>query len=175
MIHNNIYYSPFMWLLRRSWGALFSLFLYMSVNAQEMPPRPITVTVNTAQNLCFGIFAQGTIGGTVSVSSSGMRSSTGDIILISGGIVSTARFDVVANRGTIITIVNGSDVQLTSGSGGHLTLHVGNSNPVSPFIITVDRPTVTPVYIGGTLTVGIPGSNPPGDYSGTFDITFVQQ
>jgi hypothetical protein len=29
--------------------------------------------------------------------------------------------------------------------------------------------------IGGTLTVGNSASNPPGSYSGTFDITFIQE
>ena len=154
---------------------MFSLLIYVSVSAQEMPPRPISVTVNTSQNLSFGNFAQGALGGTVSVSSSGMRSWTGNIVLLVGGSVSPALFDVVANPGTIITIVNGSDVSLNGSNGGNLTLHIGTSSTGSPFITSVARPSPTHVYIGGTLTVGSPGANPPGDYSGMFQVTFVQQ
>jgi hypothetical protein len=175
MINNYIKYSPFRWLVRLAYGCIFLLMIFVSVSAQEMPPRPISVTVVTSQNLSFGNFAQGALGGTVSVSSSGTRSWTGNIVLLTGGSVSPALFDVVANPGTLITIVNGPDVSLNGSNGGTLTLHIGASSTGSPFITTVARPSPTHVYIGGTLTVGNPGANPPGDYSGTFQVTFVQQ
>jgi Domain of unknown function (DUF4402) len=175
MINNPTIYSHVRWLIQLAYGSIFLLLIYVSVSAQEMPPRPITVTVVTSQNLSFGNFAQGSLGGTVSVSSSGIRSWTGNIVLLTGGSVSPALFDVVANRGTLITIVNGSDVSLNGSNGGTLMLHIGASSTGSPFITSVARPTPTHVYIGGTLTVGNPGANPPGDYSGTFQVTFVQQ
>jgi hypothetical protein len=175
MINNHTIYSSFRWLIQLTYGSIFLLLLFVSVSAQEMPPRPITVTVITSQNLSFGNFAQGALGGTVSVTSSGMRSWSGNIILLNGGSVSPALFDVVANPGTLITIVNGSDVSLNGSNGGTLMLHIGTSSTGSPFITAAARPSPTHVYIGGTLTVGNPGANPPGDYSGTFQITFVQQ
>jgi hypothetical protein len=175
MINNHTKYSHFRWLIQLTHGSIFLLLNFVSVSAQEMPPRPIIVTVITTQNLSFGNFAQGTLGGTVSVSSSGMRSWTGNIVLLNGGSVSPALFDVVANPGTLITIVNGSDVLLNGSNGGTLTLHIGASSTGSPFTTTVARPTPTHVYIGGTITVGSSGANPPGDYSGTFQVTFVQQ
>jgi len=175
MINNRTIFSPVRWLIQLTLASMFLLLIYMSVSAQEMPPRPIIVTVITSQNLSFGCFAQGALGGTVSVSSSGMRSWTGNIVLLVGGSVSPALFDVVANPGTLITIVNGSDVSLNGSNGGTLMLHIGASSTGSPFITSVARPTPTHVFIGGTLTVGNPGANPPGDYSGTFQVTFVQQ
>jgi len=175
MINNPTIYSHVRWLIQLAYGSIFLLLIYVSVSAQEMPPRPITVTVITSQNLSFGNFAQGALGGTVSVSSSGMRSWSGNIVLLNGGSVSPALFDVVANPGTLITIVNGSDVSLNGNNGGTLTLHIGTSSTGSPFITAAARPSPTHVYIGGTLTVGNPGANPPGDYSGTFQVTFVQQ
>lgn len=176
MINNHTIFSPYSWPIRLTQGSVFLLLMiYMSVSAQEMPPRPITVTVITSQYLSFGNFAQGALGGTVNVSPSGTRSWTGNIVLLTGGSVSPALFDVVANPGTLITIVNGSDVSLNGSNGGTLTLHIGASSTGSPFITTVARPTPTHVYIGGTLTVGNPGANPPGDYSGIFQVTFVQQ
>jgi hypothetical protein len=175
MINNYKKYSPCGWLFRLALGIIFLFLICIPVSAQEMPPRPISVTVVTSQNLSFGNFAQGALGGTVSVSSSGTRSWTGNIVLLNGGSVSPALFDVVANPGTLITIVNGSDVSLNGSNGGTMMLHIGTSSTGSPFITTVARPTPTHVYIGGTLTVGNPGANPPGDYSGTFQVTFVQQ
>ena len=118
MIKTRTIYSLFSRFIRLSQRSIFLLLMiYVSVSAQEMPPRPITVTAITSQNLSFGNFAQGALGGTVSVSSSGMRSWSGNIVLLNGGSVSAALFDVVANPGTLITIVNGSDVSLNGSNG----------------------------------------------------------
>jgi len=175
MIHHHTIYEHIKRHVRLFSRSMFLLLMYASVSAQEMPPRPISVTAITSQNLSFGGFAQGALGGTVTVSSSGIASKTGNIVLLNGGTVSPALFDVVANPGTLITIVNGPDVSLNGSNGGSLTLHIGSSSIGSPFITTVARPTPTHVYFGGTLTVGSPGANPPGDYSGTFQVTFIQQ
>ena len=175
MINNHTIYSHVRWLIQLTRASMFLLLIYTSVSAQEMPPRPISVTVITSQNLSFGNFAQGALGGTVGVSYNGTRSWTGNIVLLIGGSVSPALFDIVANPGTLITIVNGSDVSLNGSNGGTLILHIGTSSTGSPFITTVARPSPTHVYIGGTLTVNNPGANPPGDYSGIFQVTFVQQ
>lgn len=143
--------------------------------AQEPPPRPVVVTV-TAQTLSFGAFTHGTVGGTVSISSGGIRSSSGDVILLSLGYsYSTTLYEVVANPGTIVSILNGPDVILPGSNGGSITLTIGTSDPVSPFVTTTLPPLPTYLNIGGTITIGNSAANPPGDYSGTYDITFVQQ
>jgi hypothetical protein len=165
----------FRWLGRLTCGSMYFFVMYISIHAQEMPPRPISVTVITTQNLSFGCFTQGTLGGTVTVSSSGMRTPTGNIVLLSGGSVSPALFDVVANAGTLITIVNGPDATLTGSNGGTLTLHIDASSTGTPFITTALYPSPTHVFVGGTLTVGNSAASPWGDYSGTFQVTFVQQ
>jgi len=147
-------------------------FFYVAANAQEQPPKPITVTVNTLQNLNFGTFVLGNGSGTsVIISSEGARSWTGNIVLISSSF-SAALYTVNAIPGTLITITNGSDAILTGSNGGSMTMHIGNSFPLSPFITTGNETTVT---IGGTLTVGASGANPPGIFSGTFSVTFIQQ
>jgi Domain of unknown function (DUF4402) len=148
--------------------------LSKQVFAQEPPPRPVDVTVT--QNLGFGAFSHGVSGGTISVSTSGTRSATGTVILLNLGFsFSAAVFRLVANPGTLITILNGSPVSLPGSNGGSLTLTIGASNPSSPFVIATIPPAYTTMNIGGTLTVGNSVSNPPGSYSGTFDITFIQE
>lgn len=155
---------------------LLCCLLSVSGKAQELPPRPIAVTVNLSQNLAFGAFTNGTVGGTVIIYPDGSRSSTGDILLLNLGYsFSTALFDIVANPGTVISILNGPDVSLPGSNGGSLLLHIGSSLPASPFVTTAMPPTPTTVNIGGTLVVGNSLANPPGNYSGTFDITFVQE
>ena len=145
-------------------------------NGQEPPPRPIIVTVNLSQNLSFGAFYHFNAGGSVIIFPDGSRSATGDVVLLNLGYsFSTGLYDVVGNRGTLVSILNGVDATLTGSGGGTLTLHIGASDPVSPFVITTVPPAATQVRIGGTLIVGNPLANPPGNYSGTFNVTFVQE
>jgi hypothetical protein len=164
-------------LLKRSLLVLpFIILLAASqvVKAQEPPPRPITVTV--MQNLAFGVFTQGMSGGTVVISSVGNRSATGDVVLLNLGYsFSAASYDIVANPGTVISLLNGPDAILPGSNGGSMILHIGSSNPAWPFVTTAVPPTPTSMTVGGTLTVSNPGANPAGNYSGTFNITFIQE
>ena len=115
-------------------------------------------------------------GGTITINSASVRSSSGDIILLNLGYpFSAAVYKLIGNAGTLISILNGPDVTLTGSNGGSMTLHIGASDPASPFVITTVPPAFTLMNVGGTLTVGNPGANPPGNYSGTFDITFIQE
>ena len=145
------------------------------LKAQEPPPRPIRINA-TAQGLSFGAFYHGASGGTVVITPAGARSSTGDVVLLSLGIpFSAALFQVHAHRGTVISILNGPDTILSGTPSGTMTLHIGSSNPSSPFVSNVNFNIAIPLYIGGTLTVGNSAANPPGSYTGTFDITIVRE
>jgi hypothetical protein len=151
---------------------LFSFFASAVVIGQEPPPRPAVVTA-TAQGLSFGTFSQGATGGTVIVPANGSRNATGDVILLNmNPVYSPAIFDVVGNPGTMLSILVWPAAVLTG--PGSMTLQINTIYP-SPFIITTTPPLSTLMYIGGVLTVLSPGSNPPGVYSGTFNITFVQE
>jgi hypothetical protein len=149
--------------------------IHISLVAQEPPPRPITITV-TSQVLSFGAFTQGAVGGTVTISAAGARSSTGDIILLNLGFsFSTALYQIVGQPGTLVSLLNGPDVSLPGSGGGSMLLHIGSSNPASPFVIITVPPAFTTLNVGGVLTVSNPAANPPGNYSGTFNITFIQE
>lgn len=156
--------------------SLLFIITITTVQGQELPPRPIAVTVNLSQNLNFGAFYHGNVGGSVIIYNDGSRSSTGDIVLLTMGYTfSTGLYDVVANPGTLVSILNGPNAILTGSNGGSMILQLGDSDPMSPFIITTTPPASTQIRIGGTLIVGNPITNPPGNYGGTFDVTFVQE
>ena len=167
----------FQWLKRLCMPfCLLAAMLLASVlqsEAQEQPPRPITVTVNTAQHLSFGSFIQNGNNGTVTVTYDGFRTATGSIILPNmSSIVTPALFIVDAEPGTLITIMNGSTATLTGSNGGTLSLSLGESSTRSPFITAGQ---LTDVFIGGTLTIESLGANPAGFYNGQFQVTFIQQ
>lgn len=155
---------------------LIAMFSGLRSFAQPKPPKPFAIYTNPAQGLIFGAFFQGTLGGSVVLYPDGSRSTTGDIIGASLGYpFSPAIFEVEAELGQHISILNGPDVVLTGSNGGTLTLHIGSSNVGSPFISAVAPPGRTQVIIGGTLYVGNSLSNPVGSYSGTFSVTFIQE
>lgn len=156
--------------------ALVFVLNYSSTNAQEPPPRPISIYVNPMQGLNFGAFFQGVSGGSVIIYPDGSRSVMGDIIQANLGFpFSPAIFEVDANPGTLVSIMYGPNVTLTGSNGGTMTLHIGAADVGSPFITRAISPARTEVKIGGTLTVGSPLANPSGNYSGTFSVTFMQE
>lgn len=156
------------------------IILFLSVDASgqvRIPPppqRPIVVNA-TSQGLSFGAFYHGASGGTISVSPAGGRSSTGSVVPLTLGTFTPALFEIKGNEGTIITIMNGSDVYLAGSNTGSMKLTIGTSSPASPFVLSLPNPQKTQLLVGGTLTVGNSSANPPGSYSGTFVIIFNQQ
>jgi hypothetical protein len=152
------------------------LFLSLAATAQPPPPRPIAVYANPAQGMIFGAFFQGASGGTVILNPDGSRSSTGSLILANLGYpYSPALFEIDANVGTVVSIMNGPNATLTGSNGGSITVHLGVASTGSSFTTTIASPGRTQVWIGGTLLVGNPLANPSGSYSGTFSVTFIQQ
>ena len=155
-------------------GVLMLFLSNIHIYAQENPPRPILV--NMLQDLSFGAFSQDNSGGTVIIDATGFRTYTGDIVLLNMGYsYFSAIFEIDANKGTVISILNGPDIFLVDGSGHSMKFHIDAAIPASPFTTTVSPPVKTQVSIGGTLTVGSPLSNPAGTYIGTFSITFNQE
>ncbi len=143
---------------------------------QELPPRPIAITVSPADGIKFGAFSHGNAGGTITVTSQGMRTATGDIILLSLGYqFSPAIIRVEGIPGTRINIANGTNAILSGSNGGTLTLRLGESSTGSPFLINTTPPDRMEIRVGGTLVIGNSGANPPGAYSGSFNITFIQE
>ncbi|MBN2666835.1 MAG: DUF4402 domain-containing protein [Bacteroidales bacterium] len=151
------------------------LALTQTAIGQEPPPRPIRINA-TAQILSFGAFYHGASGGTVIIDPSGSRSATGDVILLGMGYsYSPAMFEVHAHRGTVISILNGPPVSLPGSNGGSIQLATGSTIPGPVFVSNVNFNIAIPLYVGGTITVGIPAANPPGTYNGTFNITLVRE
>jgi len=139
--------------------------------AQEPPPRPIIAS--KTQDLSFATFYQGGAGGTVTILANGTRIAGGSVILFgSGG--APAIFSIRANNGTVISFLKPT-ATLSDGSGHTLSLQISDTSPSTPFVTTNNWPTPTVVSMGGILTIGTPAANPPGNYSGTFAITFIKE
>lgn len=131
------------------------------------------ISVNTAQDLSFGAFTQGSSGGTVTLQTDGSRSTTGTVVGLSlGYLYYQAIFEVEASAGTIISISYGPDASLTGSNGGSMSLKIGGSDPNSPLVSNIEPPGKNSINIGGILTVGNMATSPPGSYTGSFYVTF---
>jgi len=152
---------------------ILASLIYQSY-AQEMPPRPVSVSL--VQSLSFGAFSNGMSGGNVTITPFGMRYAAGSIILIDMGyLYFPAIFRVGGNPGTILHLLKGPDETLTGSNGGTLLLQIGESNAGDPIIINVAPPGTIEIRIGGTLIVGNPMASPPGIYNGSFSVMFIQE
>lgn len=147
------------------------LFLFLS-HSHLIAQEP---TVITLQDISFGAFFQGSSGGTVTVYPDGTRLVSGDIIEanISGFSYCPAIFEVEADPGTLISILKGSDTSMPSSNGGSISLQVGDSDISFPIIVPPSGR--IQVSMGGILTVGNTQANPSGDYTGSFEVTFIQE
>jgi hypothetical protein len=151
------------------------LLLLVSVTeAQEMPPAPISVSF--VMNLNFGAFSQGMGGGSVIIDPAGSRTSMGDIFLVNLGYsYYPAKFELQGNPGTIVHFLAGPPTVLNGSMGGTMTMTLGLTDPPTPFILPSSVNGTVEVYLGGVLTVGSPAANPPGVYSGSFNVMFIQE
>ena len=146
---------------------------YAQTPGDDLPGDPGAIAVYNMQDMKFGAFSVGAGGGSITVSTTGSRTSAGNIILMNLGFVfSQAIFDVEAPTGTIVSILKGPDITMTGSNGGSLTLSLGDTDPVAPFNSVVQPPGRTPVNVSGTLSAASPAAAVPGNYSGTFYITF---
>lgn len=156
--------------------ACIFICLAPTVSSQTTPfPPPRQIQVFNAQGLSFGSFYTGGTGGTVMVSPTGVRTSTGSVVLV-GGMTQAAMFIVELLPGRLVNIMLGSDVTLNRvGGGGSMIMSIGPTDKGTSFVTSGGHPFRNPVMVGGTLFVGNNSSNPPGNYEGNFSVTFIQE
>ena len=148
-----------------------------SASAQQPFPPPLQLQVFTIQGLGFGSFFTGGTGGTIHINPAGGRSTTGSVIGLPADPGMQAIFNVRLIPGRLVHI-NLSNSTMLYRSGGSETLTVTNfvsDKPGNVFITTGGQPFINPVQIGATLHVGNISSNPAGEYSGSFSVTFIQE
>lgn len=131
---------------------------------------PIAITAAT--NLVFGSFAAGP-GGTVTVSTSGARASSG-VVLMGAGTPSAARFDITGQASSTYSITHGGTAVLTNTTGtGNETMaltkfsDLAGANATSGTVSsgTLDGAGTQSLFVGGSLAVA--AAQVPGVYVGT--------
>jgi len=141
-----------------------------------LPQRQVTVTAT--QSIHFGTFISTPAGGSVTVGFDGSRTSSGGITLLSvPPFAQPAIFEIKLCAGRNVSISFAPTTILTGSNGGTLTLDIGPTEKGpngSSFPTIGDCNFITPLRVGGTLNVPS-GTIFPGIYSGSFDLTFIQE
>jgi hypothetical protein len=160
---------------------LFFMILINPTNIIAQPGLPLrAATVTATQSLSFGdlTLLSGSAGGTATVDYTGSRSKTGSVLLLNLGTpVQPAIFELKLCPGRVVVITYPPTITLSAG-GHSMTLHIGPTSVGSSgdsFITNKGCDDTHLISVGGTLDIGSISANPSGLYTGSFDLTFVQQ
>ncbi len=127
---------------RKSILVIILLLCSLQSYAQEPPPRPLEVHT-TAQELCFGAFSLAGAGGTVIIYANGSRGYGGNVVLLSvNPVYSTTRLDLIANPGTVVSLLSWPSSTLSDGTHT-MSFQLDSSQPVLPLVITSTPPAAT--------------------------------
>lgn len=144
-----------------------ALAIDATANSSATVMQPLNITV--AEHLAFGKFGVGA-GGSVTISTSGVRSSSGVVEM--GGTTTAAKFDVTGEAGATYTIAL-APTTLTSGGNSMSFVTVSDLTGANATSGNAASGTLTggaqSIYVGGVLTVG--AAQAAGLYSGTLTAT----
>ena len=130
-------------------------------------------SISSTGPLSFGSFTAGA-GGTVVVSAAGTRSKTGSVMLINqGSLASAAQFSVTGTASATVALTLPADGTVILYNGANtMVLNSFTSNPsdssCTSHLCVLAGGTLL-FSVGATLTVN--GSQQPGSYVGSFDVT----
>ena len=126
-----------------------------------------SIAISATQDLAFGKLSAGT-GGTVVLTTSGARSKTGGVTLVTTGSTQTqGRFHVTGDSGATYAITLPADGVVTLSDGASHTLAVGTfaSNPNGSGTLTGGAQDID---VGATLTVA--NAQAAGAYTGAYSV-----
>jgi hypothetical protein len=126
---------------------------------------PIQIT--KAADLVFGSFAAGAAGGTVTISTAGVRGQSGDVFL-SGTAGAAAKFDVTGEGGLTYSIAL-APTALTRTGGTETMAFTAQSDITSGTLSGIGAAGAQSFFVGGVLTVG--AGQVPGNYVGSVKAT----
>ena len=145
-------------------------FLFLFGSSIAIAQKNNTITFDNTSGLSFGSFSAGT-GGTVSVSTSGGRSKSGGVVLVSSSAGTAAQFTITStstkNTTYSITLPANGTVVLKNSNNNTMLLNNFLSNPTTPSNINKNTPQT--LSVGATLVVG--NAQAPGNYTGSFAVT----
>lgn len=126
------------------------------------------LSVYNDQGLSFGSFyLLGATGGSLSISNTGIRTTTGNIQEVNSSFLVSAFTLSTDSVNPVNITISSSPTTVSNGVGDTMSLEAGISNPANP-VVQAGSP--VQIFIGGTITVA--SEVPAGNYNGELFITF---
>ena len=125
-----------------------------------------TVFVSTINNLVFGDLSSGTQAGTLVLSSSGVRTTTGGVTVNTAVAGSSAAFDVQGTPNASYSVTFPAAVTMTNGSSN---MKVDNLSYAPNTTNVIDASGQVTLFVGATLNVN--SNQAYGNYSGQLSFT----
>lgn len=151
-------------------GTAFAAVGTASASATVVAP----IVISKTADLSFGTFAIGA-GGNVTISTSGVRTSSGVVPSADGGAMTAATFVVSGDKGAAYSITHGGTTSLTRRLGSE-TMQMTKFSDFTGANATTGTATsgtlnggTQSIYVGGTLNVS--PNQAPGDYTGLVSVT----
>jgi len=126
------------------------------------------IAIMKSADLVFGSFASGAAGGTVTLSTLGVRGKTGDVTLF-GTTGAAAKFDVTGEGGLTYSIVLTPTALTKTGGGSETMSFTPQSDSSTGTLAGVGAAGAQSFFVGGELTVG--AGQVPGTYAGSVTAT----
>ncbi len=144
----------------------------------QKPPKPFLISAQSIQQLSFGAITYLSSGtGDVTVYPGGGRTLSSGIYSSSSVTYFPAIIRVTGTKNMVFTIAPIPNATLTynAKSMGLRFDITPLTNPSGPTYTITNNDGTMDITIGGRLLVGDITANPPGNYTGSFYITFIQQ
>lgn len=126
-----------------------------------------TITVRTINGLIFGDIASGAEAGTLTLSSGGVRTTTGGVTVNRSIGASPAAFDVQGDPNGTYSITFPAAIIMTNGSPNSMVVDKFTSTPETTGVI--DASGQQTLFVGGTLNVN--SNQSFGNYTGELAVT----
>jgi len=166
--------------MRKIFLSIIFLILFSEIKSQEsVKARALAeiiqvLTATETSQLNFGRFSPETQGGKIVLSSDGVRTSEGSIILVSS-LYNSGSFYLTGEYDATFTITLPSAPEYIENDVSHKTMKIDNWRTYSvndnSGIYKLDKGSAI-VRVGADLNVGNMIENPVGIYRGTYSITF---
>lgn len=127
------------------------------------------IAISNTTGLNFGQIAPSGVAGTVSISTAGVRTSSGGVTLGNQVSVSACSFDVTGAPNNTYSITLPADGTITLTSGGSPAMAVDSFVSSPDTTGTLNGAGAQTLLVGATLSVGV--NQPNGNYTGMFNVT----
>jgi hypothetical protein len=155
----------------------FFMAFFIRLHGQTPSSPPNRLQVYLVQDLSFGSFFTGSSGGAVVITPEGNRTVSGTVIALPNSPGTPAIFEVrlIPNRMVHISFPSSATFCRVGGRETMTVTGFTSDKPGNSFVTGSGQSFINTVRVGATLNAGNTADHPPGNYTGSFTVTFIEE